>query len=236
MLPEELERYAGQFDTVPIGINPHETLRAMSDELFAFGNLSFRLGYEVLHNRTGVPFLTSDNPVCSYDPRVPIHARLPYDHNGEVELIFPLDAWTLLRGSTRLRPVNLVVRHRQLSDGRSVRRLNRTIAQFGYRLLLGMDRSSDDLVRHHADRVPTVAIEPRRKGKAVEIHWRHIFGPRPALSQFIDTPEKAARLEKEMAAEKDAAAPYDWQPALKELRHVVEAPPADDGPPLDNAS
>lgn len=51
-LPPELKRYAGQFDTVPVGIKPHETLLAMQQEFKDFGDLCFRLGFEVLHNKT----------------------------------------------------------------------------------------------------------------------------------------------------------------------------------------
>lgn len=201
-LPPEYERYAGQLDTVPIGINPHETLLAMQDEFKAFGDLCFRLGFEVLHNTTDTPFLTSDNPVCSYDPRRTLIARAPYDHSGEVELIFPITAWMLLRGTTKRGPTNVISRHRNISDKRSVRRLNRTIAQFAYRMTIGLDRSSDDLVAVHGGLVPTVETDVRRVGNEVQIHVRDVFGTRPVLSQYIDTPEKAARLEAKMAAGK----------------------------------
>ena len=194
-LPDELERYADQLDTVPVGINPQRTLLAMASEFKDTGRLCFRLGFEVLHNRTGTPFLTSDNPVCSYDPREPVHARTPYDHSGEIEIVFPIAADMMLRGTSRRGPVNAISRHRDVTDRLAVRRLNRTVAQFAYRLALARDRSSDDLVRTHAAKVPTVAIDIKRSGRKIEIEWRHIFGRRPSLQQFIDTPEKAARLE-----------------------------------------
>lgn len=200
VLPPELERYAGQFDTVPIGINPHETLLAMQGEFKDFGDLCFRLGFEVLHNKTSTPFLTSDNPVCSYDPRQTLHARTPYLHSGEVELIFPVSAHMLVRGSSKRGPANMISRHRDISDNRKVRQLNRTIAQFSYRMTIGQDRSSDDLIRTHAALVPTITTEVRRQGKEVQIICRDVFGPRPMLSQYIDTPEKATRLEAQMAA------------------------------------
>ncbi len=199
-LPAELERYAGQFDTIPVGINPHQTLLAMCDEFKAFGDLCFRLGFEVLHNRTNIPFLTSDNPVCSYDPRQPLPARTPYDHSGEIELIFPVTAWMLARGSSKRRPFNAISRHREITDKQVVRRFNRTIAQFAYRMTLGRDRSSDQLVRAHAAAVPTIKTKIRRQEKDIQILWWHVFGPRPTLAQYIDTPEKAARLEAKMAA------------------------------------
>lgn len=198
-LPPELERYAGQFDTVPVGINPHETLLAMKVEFKDFGDLCFQLGFEVLHNKTSAPFLTSDNPVCSYDPCQAFHARMPYDHSGEVELIFPISARMLLRGSSKLGPVNVISRHRDISDTRKVRQLNRTVAQFSYRMTIGQDRSSDNLIRLHAGLVPTITTEVRRHEKILII-CRNVFGPRPTLSQHIDTPEKAARLEASMAA------------------------------------
>jgi hypothetical protein len=61
----------------------------MGAEFRQFGDLCFRLGFEVLHNRSETPFITSDNPVCFYDPRVPFDERMPYDDTGEVELLSP---------------------------------------------------------------------------------------------------------------------------------------------------
>lgn len=199
LLPPELDRYAGMLDTVPIGVNPHETLLAMWADFKLFGDLCFRMGFEVLHNVTGVPFITSDNPVCFYDPDKQAHTRRPYFLGDDVELIFPLDMRTMLRGSSRLRPTNQVVRHRRLTDAAKVRRLNRTVAQFAYRLIIATDRTVDDLARRYAGLVPTVEMKVRRVDKEVQIIWNHVFGPRPALSQYIDTPEKAAQLEAEMA-------------------------------------
>jgi len=109
-LPPEFQRYAGQLDTVPVGVNPHETLLAMRADFKQFGDQCFQMGFEVLHNGLDTPFITSDNPVCIYDPRQRPAARRPYEFDGQVELIFPLDARTLLRGSNRLAPVNQLVR------------------------------------------------------------------------------------------------------------------------------
>ncbi|MGN6465519.1 MAG: DUF4238 domain-containing protein, partial [Rhizobiaceae bacterium] len=164
-----------------------------------FGNLCFRLGFEVLYNKTSTPFLTSDNPVCSYNPRQALHARTPYDHSGKVELIFPITARMLVRGSSKRGPVNMISWHRDVLDSRKVRQLNRTIAQFSYRMTIGQDRSSDDLIRAHATLVPTITTEVRRRENEVQTICRNVFGPRPVLSQYIDTPEKAARLKAKVA-------------------------------------
>jgi hypothetical protein len=204
-LPPEYQRYANELDTVPVGVNPQQTLLAMSREFRDFGDLCFRLGFEVLHNKTTTPFISSDNPVCIYDPRQRIHLRRPYDFDDEIELIFPINAWTLLRGSNHLSPRNRVVRHGGMSSSLAVRRINRTIAQFSYRFLIAQDRSSDSLALQYAHLVPTIEIEVRPVPKQAQIIWNHVFGPRPELSQFIDTPEKAARLEARMAAARSDA-------------------------------
>lgn len=197
----EYEEYAGKLDTVPIGIPPQRTLLAMNASFGEMGNLCFRLGFEVLHNRTGIPFITSDNPVCYYDPRRTPSARRPYEDEDEVELIFPVSADMMLRGSTRLRPVNAISRHRTVSDRLAVRRLNRTVAQFAYRMSIAQDRSSDDLIRTHSALVPTVVTEVRHRGTNIHILVTEVFGPKPKLSQFIDTPEKAARLQSKLEAD-----------------------------------
>lgn len=199
LLPDEFKRYAGELKTIPVGINPVQTLLAMRDGFLQQGDLSFKLGFEVLHNTTSLPFITSDNPVCIYDPRVPFQARRPYEYDGQVELIFPIDARTALRGSSRLRPTNVVVHHRELGDRRAVRAINRTISQFGYRLVIAPDRSSDAVIAELAATSPTIEADVRVLGKKTEIHWRNRFGPRPTLSPFIDTPQKAARLEAQLA-------------------------------------
>ncbi|TBF35227.1 DUF4238 domain-containing protein [Rhizobium leguminosarum] len=200
-LPARFQRYAGQFDAVPVGINPQRTLPKMSDDFKLIGDLCFRLGFEVIHNRTKIPFLTSDNPVCSYNPRPALLRRVPYDHAGEVELVFPLTSGMLLRGTTKRRPVNMISRHKDVIDPALIRRLNRTIAQFSYRMTLGKDRSSDDLVQAHSGLVPTISTEVRREPNESTIVWRYIFGARPALAQYIDTPEKAARFERQMSGD-----------------------------------
>jgi len=170
----------------------------MQNDFAEFGDLCFGLGFEILHNRTSIPFITSDNPVCTYNPQTPIHLRVPYDHEDEIELIFPIDAWTLLKGSTKLQPVNIVSKHRDIRSKLVVRKINRTIAQFSYRMAIARDRSSDDLIIQYAQKVPTIEMEARLRGKEIQIIWRHAFGGLPILSKFINTPEKAARLEKQL--------------------------------------
>lgn len=193
-LPRDLEPYRGRLDEVPVGINPEQSLVLMSEDQFAFGDLCFKMGFEILHNTTDVAFLTSDNPVCIYDPGEPFERRVPYDWDREVELLFPLDARTLLRGSNRIARRNAVSAHRKVADTQTVRRHNRTIAQFSYRLLLSKDRSADRLASLYAATVPTVDVSVVVRDRNIQIVHRDVFGPMPKRSLFVDGPEKAARL------------------------------------------
>ncbi|MFP1133136.1 DUF4238 domain-containing protein [Asticcacaulis sp. W401b] len=200
-LPPGLERYRGRLDEVPVGINPQESLRLMTEDQYAFGNLCFKLGFQIVHNATNVPFLTSDNPVCIYDPRRPFETRVPYEWDDEVELLFPLDAHTMLRGSNLLQRPNVVSSARTITDTQTVRRYNRTIARFAYRLLLSRDRSPDRLASIYGATVPTVAIKVEYEGKETKIIHRNVFGPMPKLSMFVDSASKAARLAPEWQLE-----------------------------------
>lgn len=199
-LPPELARYAGQLDIVPVAANPQRSLGKMREDFAAFHALSFRMGFEVLHAPRGAAFVTSDNPVCWYDPTEPFDDREPYPASGDIELLFPLDAGMLLRGSTRLVRVNQIVRHRTLVDRAAVRRFNRTIAQFSYRLLLAQGRCDDLALRHMASS-PTVDVAIEHHDKEILIIVKSLFAPRPRLPLFVDTPEKAERMQAKMIAD-----------------------------------
>lgn len=199
-LPPELARYAGQLDTVPVAANPQRSLGKMQEDFAAFGALSLRMGFEVLHAPRGAAFVTSDNPVCWYDPNESFDDREPYRASGEIELLFPLDAGMLLRGSTGLVPVNQIVRHRTLVDRAAVRRCNRTVAQFSYRLLLAQARC-DDLALRHMTTSPTVDIAIEHHGKEIRIILKALFATRPRLALYVDTPEKAERMQAKMIAD-----------------------------------
>jgi len=100
------EGHENILDHVSVAIDPHMSLHAMSDLTRGFAIVLDQLGFEGLHNKTDLSFLTSDNPVPCFDPTVPEARALPYQVRppyGSIELLFPIDADTVLRGHTRLR-------------------------------------------------------------------------------------------------------------------------------------
>jgi len=182
-LPAELLRYEQELDTVDIAVNRHRTIHTMSDDMRGLADMTLILGFEVLLNETDLDFISSDNPVAYFDPSGP--EVTPYDVDRKVELYFPLDARTLLRGSHRLRTRGHIPRVRPLADKMRVRAINRTIAQFGYRFLFAKDRTHDALALAHAARSPVLDAEVRKpRERTIEIHLRHKFGSRPKLPKF----------------------------------------------------
>jgi len=174
---------------IDVAIDPHQSLHAIPHILQSVNLIQEAVGFEVLHNRTGRPFITSDNPVAWFDPRVPEQRRQPYRIDRSdlgAELIFPIDSWTLLRGTSALRrrygdrPTS-----RSVTDEGVVRRLNRVTAQYAYRLMFAQDRSSDRLAKLYAPTSPILRSE-RQPVAGDLICMKLVFGSRPSLPKWRD--------------------------------------------------
>lgn len=129
-LPPKPEGMEDILDHMVAAIDPHQSLRAMGELAKGFGVVLDHVGFEVVHNGTEISFLTSDNPVVCFDPTVQEARVLPYQvrpPRGAIELLFPIDADTLLRGRSGLRrPPDL--RHVTLTDRQEAKRINRFVA------------------------------------------------------------------------------------------------------------
>lgn len=172
-----------------MGINPQVTIGAMADDMRAFGDLSLRMGFEVIHNRTEVPSLTSDNPICYFNPSASIDDFRPYAADDEIEFLFPLDAQTLLRGSHQLEPRSLVTGYGDLAVEGVVHWVNRITARFGYRWVLAR-RREDDLVGESALTSPVLVTSASGEPTESVVHYGHVFGP-PRPSTGLSTPRRA---------------------------------------------
>src|SRR5580700_7785158 len=157
-LPPKPEGHENILDNLSVAIDPHMSLHAMPDLARGFSIVLDHLGFEVLHNKTDVSLLTSDNPVICFDPTVPEERVLPYQvrpPHGSIELLFPIDADTILRGHTELRrPGPPRLRHVPLTNRREAKRINRFVARFGYRFVFARDRTHEALIVKHASTSP----------------------------------------------------------------------------------
>jgi hypothetical protein len=183
-LPPKPEGCEDILNHLSVPVDPHMSLHAMGHLARGFGILLDHLGFEVRHNKTDVSFLTSDNPVVCFDPTVPEASVLPYQvrpPRGSIELLFPIDADTILRGHTGLhRPGPPRLRHVTLTDRREAKRINRFVARFGYRFVFARDRTHEALIVKHASTSPvSKAISVPGPTGGVLILNEYVFGPRP---------------------------------------------------------
>ena len=182
-LPEKLERYENELDTVEVTIDRQRTLGKMSDDMKRFAELTIGLGFEIVENQTGIDFITSDNPVAYYDAK-DRGIRQPYYESNTLELWFPLSPRHVLHGSHRLARNGQIPGFRTLTDADTVYAINRTTARFGYRLILARDTSQAELISQHARTSPVLHARVVRTPRKIDYHIGHKFGSRPDLVTF----------------------------------------------------
>jgi hypothetical protein len=189
-LPPKPEGAEKILDDIVAPIDPHQSLRAMGHLAKGFGIVLDHVGFEVIHNGTDVSFLTSDNPVVCFDPTMPEASVLPYQVRpplGSIELLFSIDAETVLRGRSDLRrPGPPKLGHVAVTDRREVKRINRFVARFGYRFVFARDRSHDALIAKHAGTSPVMRARPVPAPRGVLVWSECVFGPRPIKPKWED--------------------------------------------------
>src|SRR6266498_3638904 len=185
MLPPMPPGYDNLLNDVIISIDPHQSLHAIPDLSRGFGTVLDSLGFEVLHNKTKIGFLTSDNPVIYFDPTVPEGKILPYQirpPHGSIELLFPIDPTTVLCGRTG-RPGTF--RHSTMASSQAVKRINLFLSRFGYRFVFSPGRTHQSVISKYANTSPVgkfVTVPTPTGGIFLSSSW--VFGPRPAKPQW----------------------------------------------------
>jgi hypothetical protein len=186
-LPPKPPGHEDILDHLSVPIDPHMSLHAMSPVAKGFGIVLDMLGFEVIHNKTDVTFITSDNPVVYFDPTISEDKVLPYKVRpplGLIELLFPVDPETMLRGRTQ----QFGWRHVDLVERQAAKRINRFVARFGYRFIFSRDHDHDALVAKYAGTSPviqTVVTAPSEK--SVLVNNGFVFGPRPVKPKWDDS-------------------------------------------------
>lgn len=176
-MPPALE---GRLHEIVVSIDPHMSIHGMVDDLQQSVLKVFeRVGLCLVHNATGRPFLTSDNPVIWFDPSVPDEEQRPYEVSGDgpVMLIFPVSPKLLLMGSDDHKPLFAQhgLLHIDAPDEAWVLRVNETVCQYGYEAVYASEPGQEDIVMRHAAVSPV--HDPVDAG-------RMKFGPRMALPKW----------------------------------------------------
>jgi hypothetical protein len=192
-LPPLPDRYPDLMEKIQVTIDPQKSLEMMAQALNEMGKLFAALSFDVLHNATDQAFLTSDNPVIYYDPRVPPLAMRPYtipQDASRIELLLPVSATMVLRGRTR--PRRSDIGHRTISDRRTISLINRLICRFGYRTIFATDTREALLIASTAALSPVARLDREPAPQGGYYSFGHfIFGPRPDKPKWDGIRERA---------------------------------------------
>lgn len=184
-LPPPPEHIPNLFEKLRVAIDPQVSLLAMAKEMKNVAALLQGMYFDVLHDRTGRGFLTSDNPVIYFDPRIAGARQRPYGiagPHGPAEFYMPVTHGMALRG--RRRPIRSDVGHRDVDDLRKIREINRLVARYAYHSVFARDTSWQNLITQYAGNSPVLDFEARIVGSRRQRHWAMTFGPRPVKPKW----------------------------------------------------
>jgi len=162
-LPPKPEGYADILEHVDVAINPHQSIHAIVHMFTGVRELLQQIGIGALHNRTNIPFLTSDNPVVWFDPSVAEDDMRPYviRKGGPIVLLFPVTPKLMLYGHSSVREqfAQNGFSHGELSECSKVEAMNRQICRFAYEAILSQGLVDEPLIRRYAEVSPVVQTQ-----------------------------------------------------------------------------
>lgn len=150
-------------DHVAVPIDPHQSIHAMVPSINGIRELLGQIGIGVLHNKTDVPFLTSDNPVIWFDPSLPENQMQPYTVrlDGPIVLMFPVAPDLMIYGHSTKRDQFAChgLCYGELNDAATVNEMNRQVCRFAYETVYASKPGFARLVKEYADKSPVIRTE-----------------------------------------------------------------------------
>ena len=172
-----------RLDRIEVSIDPHRSILAMPRIMREIEeNVLKQVGFDVIHNATDTPFLTSDNPVIWLDPSIPEAERRPYgiQLGGPIMLLFPVSSKLMILGESFLRDKSISngIEHLECTSHEFVNKCNHYICRFAYETVFAQEEGQEALINEHADVSPVLeTVElPHEKGRIIV--WQRVFGKR----------------------------------------------------------
>lgn len=188
-LPAKPPGHEDILDNIAVAIDPHRSLLAMRHLLDGYYRLVSEIGIGVLHNKTDIPFLTSDNPVIWFDPSVPEAEMKPYQWQppGPVLLLFPVAPDCLIYGHSAMqeRFRSQGVAHYNMSDFNMAETINRHVCRFAYEVVFAQKIGQESVIREYAEVSPVVQTYPL-PGAQGKVLFSSVFGTRRQKPKWAD--------------------------------------------------
>jgi hypothetical protein len=189
-LPPKPEGFEDILSRVAVPINPHQSIHAMVPVMQGIGQVFDRIGFCAMHNKTEVPFLTSDNPVIWFDPSVKDADLRPYvlRPGGPVILLFPVSPSLIIYGDSSRRDqfVSEGLRTAELLNAGLVEAINRQICRFAYQTIFAKKTGQEQLIQEHAALSPTIRFDRIATEEGEIIPFQMVFGKRERKPKWVD--------------------------------------------------
>ena len=189
-LPPKPVGFGNLLDQVEVSIDPHQSIHAMMPMIEGSCQVFDRIGFCALHNKTDVPFLTSDNPVIWFDPSVKDADLRPYvlRPDGPVLLLFPVSPSLVIYGDSPMRDqfASEGLWIADLSDTGLVEAINRQVCRFGYQTIFAKKAGQERLIQEHATLSPVIRFDRITKGKGEIVKFQMGFEKRERKPKWVD--------------------------------------------------
>lgn len=190
MFPPKPQGHEDILDPIKVAVDPHQSLLAMKILVDGIDKLFDEIGLGALHNKTDIPFLTSDNPVVWFDPSVPEVEMRPYvwRPGGQVVLLFPIAPDCMVYGHSSMREQFALhgFGHSELSESKAVETMNHQICRFAYKTVFAQKPGQEPVIRKHAEVSPVLqtSILPLEEGEVLV--FQNVFGTRERKPKWVD--------------------------------------------------
>ena len=156
----------------------------------ATGQVFDQIGFYVVHNKTDVPFLTSDNPVIWFDPSVKDTDLRPYvlRPDGPVLLLFPVSPSLIIYGDSSRRDefVSEGVGITDISEVNFVEIINRQVCRFAYQAVFAQKAGQERLIQEHAELSPAIRFDRFGTGEGEAVLFEMVFGKRKPKPKWVE--------------------------------------------------
>jgi hypothetical protein len=189
LFPPPPKGFEDILDHIEVAIDPHRSIHAMVDVMKGVGELLDRLGICVIHNRTDVPFITSDNPVVWFDPTFKEHEMRPYAirPDGPVILMFPVAPDLMIYGDTDKKDLfaQYGLCYSEPSDTSAIATINKQICRFSYETVYANASGFSGLVREYADVAPVIRAQHIAAGDDRYLFYQYVWGKRERKPRWV---------------------------------------------------
>jgi Protein of unknown function (DUF4238) len=175
-------------DKVVVSIDPHQSLLAMVQIIQAMGQVLHRVGLVVLHNKTNLDFITSDNPVIYFDPAISNDALRPYalQSDGNVVLLMPISPKLMLFGTTwdKERFSKRGIEHFAVLENDKVAAMNEKVVRFAYEVVFAGKDPDESMICAHAAHSPILRSTHIQLARGRGVKLEQVFGLRSKLPKW----------------------------------------------------